>query len=63
MDYEEFVLIVKESGWSASELRCDVPPSPALLDFLARVGTKAERYVERYLTINTTAKKTKRVAG
>ena len=34
MTYEQFCRAVAEAGWTAMELRCDVRPSPELLEFI-----------------------------
>jgi hypothetical protein len=47
MTYKEFRDAVKAAGWTEEQLRCDVPPSEALLAFMEAVGLdRYERYVQ-----------------
>jgi hypothetical protein len=44
----EFKSLVIEEGWSPAQLRCDVPPTPELLEAMGRFGLEDwERYVLR----------------
>ncbi len=48
MTYTKFKERVKQAGWTLAELRCDVPPSDAILAFIGEVGKKYETYVLRF---------------
>lgn len=48
MTYQAFLKTVLDNGWRLSQLRCDEPPSDALLAFMDQVGlARYERYVKR----------------
>ncbi len=48
MSYQEFRQRVLAAGWTIAQLRCDVPPSRAILDLMDEVGLDCwERYVNR----------------
>jgi hypothetical protein len=55
MRYEQFVEIVPTGGYSVPQLRCDLPPSEAILEFIGLVGVDYEGFVIRYTTIRVTA--------
>lgn len=48
MTYRQFVTEVTRLGIRDAELRCDVPPTPDVLDLLGRCP-KYEQYALRYL--------------
>ncbi len=48
MTFREFVEMVALHRWTMAQLRCDVPPSEALLEAIDEVGAdRWERYVLR----------------
>ncbi len=48
MTFKQFKDLVLSRGWSLAELRCDVPPSPDILDLIEQIGLKRyEAYVRR----------------
>ena len=50
MTYTQFLAAVKRAGWSAAELRCDIPPSAALLKFMDHVGLELyEEFTMRFI--------------
>jgi len=48
MHYTTFRSLVRQKGWSLAQLRCDVRPPQALLDFMTLLGLECyEHYVHR----------------
>ena len=48
MSYKQFVANVESRGWTIAQLRCDVPPTQEILDFIDEVGLVYERFVGWY---------------
>jgi hypothetical protein len=48
MRYEAWKALVRASGWTPGQLRCDEPPTDEMLEAMDRAGLDAwERYVRR----------------
>jgi hypothetical protein len=48
MGYQEFLLTAREKGFTGEQLRCDVPVTPELLEFMVEVGLdRYERFMNR----------------
>lgn len=45
MTYKQFCQRIKQEGWTLAQIRCDVPPSQELLDFIEEAGDDYERFV------------------
>jgi hypothetical protein len=48
MSYQEFRRAAERKGFTHEQLRCNVPVSPALLEFMGEVGmSRYERFMDR----------------